>query len=434
MKIKDNMFIKLIDTNLKAIYRQKMAFFFTIIFPLIFIAVFGISYSGTANNANTMEIVIINTDTGIPENTIAFYGEQLVSGTFYSEKYVKLLDELIYPDSKDNTTLFSLQVMNHSEYDNAMFKLERRDIVAIVLLPENFSLGVLSSFKEYYHNNTELASATNNWEGYPDVVENLTITVEGDASLQEFAVTGTIIREFSDIFFQLGNTDQQTGVQTNIKGSYATKGFTGFHYIVPGVIIFGVLQSLTSSAGVTMRDVESKTLERIRLTRVPAKIYVLALIVSQAILVSIQVPIMFGTAIVFGIEPTIHVLSGILVGVILSFATTGIAFLLAGLAGGSQDAEGLANLIAVPMTFLSGGFSMMPNPELITNIAWLGGYSFRMFDILPSTPAIRILRSIILGQRTLQDNWFDLGLLAVLSITYLVLGLIIYTRKHFRPK
>lgn len=434
MKVKNSMFAKLIETNLKSIYRQKMAFFFTIIFPLIFVAVFGISYSGNGISAQTMEIIVINQDSGIPDGTIAFYGDAVVSGTFYSEKYLEILDELTYPDSKDNATLFSITIMNQTDIDQALFKLERREIVALITLPESFSQGILSTFKISYDNNTDLTLATNNWYGYPETTSKVSVTVEGDASLQEFAVTGTIIREFTEMFFNFGKEEQTTGVETVIVGNYATKGFTAFHYVIPGVIVFGILQSLTSATGVTMRDVESKSIERIRLTSVQPRTYILSLIFSQALLVSVQVPIMFSVSMMFGLEPSINILIGILIGIILSIGITGIAFLLAGLAGGSKDAEGLANLVAVPMAFLSGAFTIIPNPEIVSNISWLGGNSFRLFDFLPSTPAIRALRSIILGQRTIGENWFDLALLVVLSLIYLGLGLTIYSRKHLRPK
>ncbi len=434
MKMKNNMFIKLIETNLKSIYRQKLAFFFTIIFPLIFIAVFGISYAGTGISSEPMEIIIINQDDGVQEDVVAFYEGDVVTGTFYSEKYIELLDNLLYPDSKDNTSLFSITVLNQSELDQALFKLERREIVGLITLPTSFTQGMLSEIKSSFVNITELILATNNWAGYPIDNEPISITVEGDSLVQEFAITSTVIEDFTDVFFDLGNDDQSKAVQTTIIGSFVTKGFTGFHYIIPGVIVFGILQSLTSAAGITMRDVQSKSLERIRLTRVEPRTYVLALIISQSLLVSIQVPIMFGTAMLFGIEPSIHILTSMLVGIILSFGVTGIAFLIAGIVGGSKDAEGLANIVAVPMAFLSGAFSIMPNPVLISNASWLGGNSFRLFDLLPSTPAIRILRSLLLGQRTLGENWFDLVILAVVSFTYLAIGLAIYSRKHFRPK
>lgn len=411
-----------------------MVFFFTMLFPLIFIAVFGISYGGDSQTANTIEIMIINNDLGIPENTIAFYGNQTVSGTFYSEKYIELLDDIVYTDSKDNTSVFSITVINETERDDALFKLERREIVALLTLPEDFSLGVLSSFRQLFDNNSYFSLITNNWHGYPDQLLSIEITVLGDSSIQEFSIAGPIISEFSRQFFQLGAEDQQAGVHVDIIGTYQTKGITAFHYVIPGVIIFGVLQSLTSAASRTMRDIDSKALERIRLTTVSAFIYVSALIVSQTLLVALQVPIMFLTARLFGLEFSIHIVNGMLVGIILSFAVTGIAFLLAGFVRKGDEAEGLANLISVPMAFLSGAFTLMPNPIILESIMWLGGNSIRLFDILPSTPAVRILRSLILGQRTLADNWFDLCLLIALALFYLSLGLLVFTKKHLKTK
>ncbi|RLG12820.1 hypothetical protein DRN69_06405 [Candidatus Pacearchaeota archaeon] len=433
MNLRNNKFVQLLSVNLKAIYRQRMVLFFTLLFPLIFIGVFGLSYGGDGSTTRTMDLIVINNDLGIPENTVAFYGNETVSGTFYSEKYLELLGNLVYPDSKDNKSVFSITVINETERDNAMFKLERREIVALLTLPEDFSLGILFSFRTQFSNNSFFSLLTNNWSGYPENSLSVEITVLGDSSTEEFAIAGPIINEFSKMFFQLGN-EQQTGVNVNIIGNYQTKGFSTFYYIVPGVIIFGVLQSLTSGASRTMRDVDSKNLERIRLTRVASYTYVSALIVSQTLLVAIQVPIMFVTAMLFGLELSVHVLSGIIVGIILSFATTGIAFLLAGLVRKGDEAEGLANLITVPMAFLSGSFTVMPNPEIISNIGWLGGNSLRLFDFLPSTPAVRILRSLILGQRTLGENWFDLCLLIMLAIIYLGLGLGVYIQKHLRMK
>jgi ABC-type polysaccharide/polyol phosphate export permease len=86
------------------------------------------------------------------------------------------------------------------------------------------------------------------------------------------------------------------------------------------------------------------------------------------------------------------------------------------------------------MAFLAGSFFIVPNPEIEWTSKILGGNSLRVLDFLPATPAVRLMRTILLGQQSLQNSWFDLVLLATLSAIYLIIGLLTYSRRHFRPE
>ena len=75
---------------------------------------------------------------------------------------------------------------------------------------------------------------------------------------------------------------------------------------------------------------------------------------------------------------------------------------------------------------------MIPNPIVLEN--FIGENSIKAFDILPSSPAISLLRGTLLYGRSLTENIYDLGLLVILTIAYLSIGLFVYSKKFFRPK
>ncbi len=417
----------------KSFYRNRVAFFFLLIFPLIFVGVFGIAFQISDPLNSPIDIGLINNDQGIPEGVITFnpFTKDNVSEIKFSTTFISMIENATYPNN--TTKLFNIRQYDSSKLGNAKTELENRAILALIILPEDFSIGVLAAIKSTFANDPFLQNLTQNWAGYPDVEYSTQLVIQGDQTLQQYSIANTALSQITEEFFSLGSA-RVKGVTILTDNKLSTKGFSVFDYIFPGLVVFGILQTLSAITTLAMADVESGLLRRIRITRASGTTYVASMILSQLILSLLQLPTMFLTGILFGFPASPRLWYGFAIAILLMFGITGIGFILAGFAKNSETAIGLANIISVPMAFLAGSFFIVPNPEIKWTAKLLGGHSLRVLDFLPATPAVRLMRTILLGQQSLRNSWFDLMLLSILSITYLIIGLFTYSRSHFRSE
>lgn len=427
LMVKLKVFFALLKTNIRSTTRNRTAVLLIIIFPLIFVGVFGIAFQDSDPMTSTKLIGILNYDNGINPGIIAFWNESQVSENFYSEEYIEIINTATYLDS--DTLIFDLTEYNLTDKDQANQDLEKRNIYALITIPENFSIGVLAAFKNLFGEDPILTAATNNWAGYPDVNFTATTLVEGDRSLQDFNIAANIIEIITDSFFNLGDINEGSGVE--IKGALDSSGFTSFDFIFPGIMVFGILSTISAFVATALNDIEMGTFRRIRLSKVSPTNYLLSLVTYQMVNTFIQIPLMFFTALIFGFPISIQILHAFIFGVFLSLAITGLGLIFAAFVKSAMTGQGLAGFAATPMAILSGAFFVIPNPIIIPACKFLGGNSFGVLDILPSTPAIRGLRSVLLYNNPLSENLYDLAILAIFAIIYLIIGILLFSRKHF---
>jgi hypothetical protein len=79
------------------------------------------------------------------------------------------------------------------------------------------------------------------------------------------------------------------------------------------------------------------------------------------------------------------------------------------------------------MSFLAGAFFAVPSPQLLS---LSDNLTIGLFDLLPPTRAITALRLVLFNGYTLVEVLPDLLITCILSITYLILGVVLYSRKH----
>lgn len=428
---KSKTFFALLQTNIRSTIRNKIALFVIIIFPLIFVGVFGLAFQDSDPETSTKLIGILNYDSGIESGVIAFWNESQVGETFYSEEYIEIINTTTYLDTDE--IIFDLTEYNLLDKDQAILDLEKRSIYALITIPENFSLGVLAVFRNLFGEDPALIAATNNWAGYPEANFTTTISVEGDRSLQDFNIAANIIEIITDSFFNLGDPNKGNGA-VEIKGTLDSSGFTSFDFIFPGIMVFGILQALGAFTATALSDIELGTFQRIRLSKVHPTNYLLSLVTYQMFNTFIQIPLMFLTALIFGFPFSIQILYAFIFGVFLSLAITGLGLIFAAFVKNAMVGQGLAGMASTPMAILSGAFFVIPNPTIIPACKFLGGNSFGILDIFPSTPAIRGLRSVLLYNNPLSESLYDLAILAIFAIIYLIIGILLYSRKHFRAQ
>ncbi|MEI7632184.1 MAG: ABC transporter permease [bacterium] len=349
-------FVKL---STRRFFRDRLALFFTIIFPLIFLFVFGGIFG--KESSISFKIALINQ-----------------SKSEFSTQYVQSAhkDKIFKIDDKIDTL------------DKANEKMKRSEIDATIILPPEFGAvtgsGPTGEAKVVYTANGEQAAFT--------LVSILQAQFKGiNSSLVQTAEPFKIVTEKSN-------------ARSLSRFDYTFAGLLGFSIL--GLGIFGPIS--------VFPELKKQGILR-RLHTTPLKVwqYFVSNAISQAIIGLITMTILFAVAmIVFDLKLVGNIFE-LAIYLVLGITTIlGIGLAVGGWAKNERQAAPLANIIVFPMMFLSGTFfPRYVMPEWLQNMS---GY-------LPLTPVIDGIRLIATEGKHLTDLGPQIGLIAVwIAVIYFI--------------
>lgn len=346
--------------NTRRFFRDRLAIFFGILFPLIFLFVFG-GISGH-DSAPSFKVAVI-------DKSNSTFSRQLKTGLAKSD--VIKIDDKVTSEAQAN------DLMGKGQLD------------ATIILPQGFG--------------------TVGRQGYPTGQAQVMYTQNNAAAGQGLstALQGQFVK-LNQAFTRVAPPLTVEARQTNQKSlrpfDYTFAGLLGFAII--GMGIFGPIN--------VFPELKKQGILR-RLHTTPLKVwqYFLSTMISQAIIGLVSLAVMFAVAIgVFHLKVVGNYLE-IIVFIVLSIITIlGIGLAIGGWAKNERQAAPLSNIVVFPMMFLSGTFfPRFAMPEWLQNVsAWL-----------PLTPIIDGLRLIITEGKHLSQVGPQLGLMAVwLVVIYIV--------------
>ncbi len=348
--------------NTKRFFRDKLAIFFSVIFPLIFLFVFGSINSGSSNVS--FKVAIINQ-----------------SDSSFAAQFVK--------SSQKSTVLKVDQAI--TSLDAAKQKMSVSQLDAAIVLPKDF--GTIKEGQNYPSGQAELVYTQNN---------------QSSAS----ALSSVLNSEFKVINSNFVGTDMPftvTSTQLNERSlsafDYTFAGLLGFAII--GMGIFGPMN--------VFPELKKMGILR-RLSTTPLRVwqYFLSTMVGQAIVASVSFVIMFVVAIlVFHLQVVGNYFELALFLLIGTVTILGIGLALGGWAKNERQAAPLSNIIVFPMMFLSGTFfPRFIMPEWLQNVS----------VFLPLTPIIDGIRMIATEGKHLVDIGPQLGLIGIWIIVIYVIA------------
>lgn len=339
--------------NTKRFFRDRLALFFSIGFPLIFLFVFGNLNSGSNNMS--FKVALINQ-----------------SQSQFSKDFSKQLsDNKIIKVNKAITTV-----------DDAKERMNRSELDATIILPSSF--GEIAPGTSYPSGQAQVLYTQNNQQSAAALTSILDAQFK---SINSHFVTNNV---------PLSVTSTQLNERSLSAFDYTFAGLLGFSII--GMGIFGPVN--------VFPELKKMGILR-RLSTTPLKVwqYFLSNMIGQAFIGLISMAIMFVVAItVFHLQVVGNWLELAVFLVIGVTTILGIGLALGGWAKNERQVAPLANIIVFPMMFLSGTFFprfLMPE--------WLQQVS----AFLPLTPIIDGIRLILTEGKHLIDLGPQLGLIGV---------------------
>lgn len=335
---------------IKRFSRDPVALFFTFLFPLLFLFVFGSLFR---NNDVSFDVALINH-----------------SQTEFSKDFVKQA-------TKDK--IFKVDE-NIKDLETAKEKMGRGEIDSIVELPKGF--------------------------GSPnkDMIPSGDVVVYVDqASPESGRTVASVMSGLLDgINSELTNTTDPLRVKQQ---STQVTNLSQFDYLLAGMLGFSIMSlGIFGLANGFPADKKTGVLRRLRATPLTASQLVLGTLVNYALVGLLSLVVMFVVGLtVFDFNMRGDYLSLVLfslVGIIVMF---GFGLAIGGWAKNENQSAPLSNLVAFPLMFLSGVFFprfLMPE--------WLQGIT----AYLPLSPIVDGMRYIMTEGKTLLDLGPQLLILA----------------------
>jgi len=347
--------------NTRRFFRDRLALFFGILFPLIFLFVFG---------------GIFGHDSGTSFN-VAFINE---SKTPVAQQYAEQAEHNSLLKIDKTTTTMS----------EAQQKMIRSQLDATIVLPSSF--GAMQKGQKYPSGTAQV------------------IYTENNASAGE-TLTSILQAQFQGLNAKFVNTN----MPFNVQGVQQTnKSLTQFDYTFAGLLGFAIIgMGIFGPVNVFPELKKQGILRRFHTTPLRVWQYFTAMVISQAAIGLVSLGIMFAVAItVFHL----HVVGNwLLIAFWLVISITmilGIGLAIGGWSRNERQAAPLSNIVVFPMMFLSGTFFpryLMPS--------WLQSAT----NWLPLTPVIDGVRLITTEGKGFFDLLPQLGMIGLwLVVIYII--------------
>jgi ABC-2 type transport system permease protein len=345
--------------NTRRFFRDRLALFFGILFPLIFLFVFG-GIFGKSSDTSFRIAVINQSDT-----------------TFAKDFTKQIAENKVFKVDKDVSNL-----------EQAKEKMTRSQVDATIVLPDNFgeeaSGHPSGQAKVLYSQNSAQAGQT------------LVALMQGI-----FKEVNSKIVTIREPFTAVGEA------QTN-------KSLSSFDYTFAGLLGFSIIGlGIFGPISVFPELKKQGILRRLHTTPLRVWQYFTSTMISQAIIGLISIGVMFAVAITMFdlnvVGDPLSIVVWLLLGIIMIL---GIGLAIGGWARNERQAAPLGNIVVFPMMFLSGTFFprfLMPE--------WLQGVT----NFLPLTPVIDGIRLLTTEGKSLLDLGVQLAfVLGWTAIIYLI--------------
>ncbi len=313
----------------------------------------------------------------------------------------------------------SFSVISYADLDDAGKAVQSRFISLSIIIPINFSQTLIAGLNHRIMatNGKLLLNATEY------VYSETVIELIGDYSYARFAEATTLLEEMLNSFL-----DHFWVIGLDLPGKFSvdyemitTLAFTEFDIYIPAFLIFVLITSSTGVAGIVGYEQEQSTIDRLKLSDFPSSYFLFGLTFTQIISTLLTMTCVIITIYFLGFpfQRVDQALLVILVSILAVLPLLGISLGIAAFLGGKM-ATYLPGLIAIPLSFLTGGFIPLPRTNLIGDI--------QLWHLNPFYSTGEVYRKILILNLEANQISLDLILLLLIGMGFFILGALVFIK------
>jgi ABC-2 type transport system permease protein len=360
-------FVSLAIRNAKETYRDPLALGFLIAFPLLFMLLFGAALGGNSDLSYTIGVV----DEDKTE----------ISGQFI------------------NDVLSDIPILKIATFESdtqATESLKNSDIKAALVVPAGFGEEI-----------------NKNWQNQdPDIILEL-VYDESDltVSSQIISTINVAVRNFARVNIPVTIHTHHINVETEV---------SQIDFIAPGIIIFGLLIMVPTSARIMVHDKETGFMSRLLATPTYPWEFIAGYSASMLVVAIVQIIIFILLGMAFGMNIVGNIALAFLIFFLTAICSISIGMIVAALSKSENQAEPLCWIISMPLAVLSGvWFSREIMP----------GYIQFLGDIFPYSHAVSAARMVIIRGAEFSAVSNSIIILTIWAIVAFSLGIILFRLK-----
>lgn len=345
---------------LRQISRDRRSLAMIFISPIVFMLVFGYSFSGEIYG---VKIGVVNLDTGFGNYTI-------------SEEIIKRLDREVYT------------LVNYTSLDEAMKDLDNLNVRGVIFFNESFTVEVLFG------------------------KTNFTIYLDGGDPVIADRIYADILQAIKDISVEYGFTPPYNIYRSYVYGGENLRFIDAY---IPGMICAAAsILSLVLTLISFVRERTRGTLYRMLVTPVSRWSIILGYTLAFAIIITVQSLILLGVALyLFDVKilGDLYLMMGIVILAGIGYQSTGVALSL--YAKTEFQAFQFMPLIFTPSIFLSGIFAPIEAlPEYVRPIT----------KFIPLTYAVEAVKNVAIRGWSISQIWPQLMILTAFALMMIILA------------
>jgi ABC-2 type transport system permease protein len=230
-----------------------------------------------------------------------------------------------------------------------------------------------------------------------------------------FTITGieSMVKSFS------GNRPLYT-FQEKLMGNSQSR--SEFDIYVPGIFIFSIIMLILSASLAIIRDVEDRTMIRLKLTKMTVFDYLLGNTIVQWVIGVFTFGLTYWLAVMMGFNSQGPALLVLLVCSLTILSIIAVCLILVAFCKNATAVMIVGNFPLFILMFFTGSMIPIPRNEIIA------GYAIN--DILPPTHAVIALNKIFTFGAGLKDISHEILMLTILTIVYFTIGVYLFRKKH----
>lgn len=253
-----------------------------------------------------------------------------------------------------------------------------------------------------------------------------TITFYGSTSNYNYTIAAVIA---DDIIKKQGLKAVKATLPANVSETFVekTQALNAFDSYVPGLLSLSVLMILFTASASIVNENDKKTIIRLKLSKLGAFNFLTGQCIVQAIVSVAATILSYCTALVLGYKSSGGFGVILIVAIISSLSMVAISLLVASFLNTIFDVLTIGCFPFFIMMFFSGCMFPLPKVNLLT----IGSHTFGITDVLPLTHTVNAFNKILNNGAGIYDVGFDIFMIALLTIIYFILGLVLYNKRKF---
>jgi ABC-2 type transport system permease protein len=263
-----------------------------------------------------------------------------------------------------------------------------------------------------------------------DTVSPARLELVGDVTRMAYIVGAIWTEELINSFVL-----EATGIHLPVRWEETTLGFSGdrsdFELYVPGLLILSIIMIIFSASAAIVREPETRTLERLKISRLSAVEFLGGISLVQIIIALLSLVLALLTAMALGYTLIPGSLGFILlIGFLTALSMISFSLIVAAMCRSIKDVAIIGTFPLFLLMFFTGAAFPIAGGRLFS----IGGYQVMLNDILSPTWAVEALNKVLIRGLPVRETIPEMVAIGVLTILYFFLGTWVFKMRHMRAR